>query len=92
MLSFLKSKTILKDLIPDNYVDIHSHLLPGIDDGAKNNDNSMFLVTELKSIGFSKFITTPHIYRGVWDNTKENIISNHKETLSFSLTNQLTLS
>jgi protein-tyrosine phosphatase len=83
LLSFLKPKTTLKDLIPANYVDIHSHLLPGIDDGAKNNDNSMFLVSELKSIGFSKFITTPHIYRGVWDNTKESIISNYKETLSF---------
>ena len=37
MFSFLKSKPKLKELIPDNFVDIHSHLLPGIDDGAKND-------------------------------------------------------
>ena len=35
MLSFFKQKPVLKDLIPNNFVDIHSHLLPGIDDGAK---------------------------------------------------------
>jgi hypothetical protein len=28
---FSKNKSVLKDLIPDNHVDIHSHLLPGID-------------------------------------------------------------
>ena len=83
MLSFLKPKLFLKDLIPDNYVDIHSHLLPAIDDGAKNIEESQFLISELRKIGFSQFITTPHVFSGVWDNTKERIISNYKETLSF---------
>jgi hypothetical protein len=32
---FLKNKPVLKDLIPEGHIDIHSHLLPGIDDGAK---------------------------------------------------------
>jgi tyrosine-protein phosphatase YwqE len=80
LLSFLKPKTVLKDLIPDNYVDIHSHLLPGIDDGAKNIEESQFLISELRKIGVSKFITTPHIFSGVWDNTKENILSNYNAT------------
>lgn len=80
MLSFLKPKTVLKDLIPDNYVDIHSHLLPGIDDGAKNIEESQFLISELRKIGVSKFISTPHIFSGVWDNTKENILSNYNAT------------
>jgi hypothetical protein len=35
MFSFFKTKPLLKDLIPQNFVDIHSHLLFGIDDGAK---------------------------------------------------------
>jgi tyrosine-protein phosphatase YwqE len=80
LLSFLKPKTVLKDLIPDNYVDIHSHLLPGIDDGAKNIEESQFLISELRKIGVSKFISTPHIFSGVWDNTKENILSNYNAT------------
>ena len=44
MLSFFKSKPTLASLIPNNYVDIHSHVLPGIDDGAKNLKDSQFLL------------------------------------------------
>jgi hypothetical protein len=33
---FSKNKPVLKDLIPEGHIDIHSHLLPGIDDGAKH--------------------------------------------------------
>ena len=73
MTAFFKSKPTLKDLIPDNYVDIHSHLLPGIDDGAKTFEDTLELSTGLLDIGFSQFITTPHIYQNVWDNTKEQI-------------------
>jgi hypothetical protein len=38
---FPQNKSVLKDLIPDNHVDIHSHLLPGIDDGARTLDDSI---------------------------------------------------
>lgn len=80
MLSIFKPKLFLKDLIPDNYVDIHSHLLPGIDDGAKNIEETQFLISELIKMGFSQFITTPHIFNGVWDNTKKNILSKLTES------------
>lgn len=80
LFSFIKPKIVLKDIIPDNYVDIHSHLLPGIDDGAKNLDTTLLLLSELTKIGFSKFITTPHIFSGVWDNTKKNIEDKYAET------------
>ena len=80
MLSIFKPKLFLKDLIPDNYVDIHSHLLPAIDDGAKNIEETKFLISELIKMGFSQFITTPHIFNGVWDNTKKNILSKLTES------------
>ena len=83
MFSLFKSKPILKDLIPDNYIDIHSHLLPEIDDGAKNIEDSEFLISELKKIGFSQFITTPHVFSGVWNNTKVGILSKYNETQEF---------
>ena len=73
MLTLFKSKPTLKDLIPDNYVDIHSHLLPGIDDGAKTFEDTLELGKGLLDFGFSQFITTPHIYQNVWDNTQEQI-------------------
>jgi protein-tyrosine phosphatase len=79
---FSKNKNILKDLIPENYIDIHSHLLPGIDDGAQTIEDTIFLVTELKKIGFSKLITTPHTFTGVWDNTKDQIKTLESKTIA----------
>lgn len=81
---FFKKKNIplLKDLIPNNYIDIHSHLLPGIDDGAKSIEDTIELITELNTIGFCKFITTPHVMNGVWDNNAIDILNKKEATLS----------
>lgn len=75
MLSFFKSKPTLAALIPTNYVDIHSHVLPGIDDGAKNLKDSQFLMESMLSFGFKKCITSPHTMANVYNNTIETINS-----------------
>jgi hypothetical protein len=80
LLFFSKSKPYLKDLISSGTVDIHSHLLPGIDDGAKNIDETIFLISKMKEIGFTKIITTPHIITNIWDNNENTIIDKHIET------------
>ncbi|WP_294819402.1 CpsB/CapC family capsule biosynthesis tyrosine phosphatase [uncultured Flavobacterium sp.] len=85
MFFFNKPKDRLADLIPDGYTDIHSHLLPGIDDGATDEDNSLFLVSSLKNYGFAQFITTPHVISGVWNNTQNGIIE--KEHIAKSYLN-----
>ena len=82
MFYFNKPKTILKDLIPANYVDIHSHLLPNIDDGAQNFQDTTFLIQSLRNMGMSEFITTPHIYETFWKNTKVSIQEKYQETIS----------
>jgi tyrosine-protein phosphatase YwqE len=56
-------------------IDLHSHLIPGIDDGAKNMDDSLFLIKGLYELGFKKIITSPHIMSGGYDNTPEIILS-----------------
>ena len=81
MFSLFKSKPTLKDLIPDNHIDIHSHLLPGIDDGAKTFQDTLRLTKALQAIGVSEFITTPHIIQHVWDNTSDAIQSKKQETI-----------
>lgn len=91
MIFFKKNKTLLKDLIPNDYVDIHSHLMPGIDDGAKTIDDTKYLISELQKIGFKKFITTPHTFTGFWDNTKEGILEKEKETNLFLAENNTSL-
>lgn len=75
MFFFSKNKAVLKDLIPDNHVDIHSHLLPGIDDGARTFTDSLRLTQSLQSFGITQIITTPHIIQHVWDNRQEDIES-----------------
>lgn len=70
---FKKNKPFLRDFIPDNYIDIHSHLLPGIDDGAATIEDTTKLISGLEEIGFKKFITTPHTMGEVWNNTSSSI-------------------
>ncbi len=75
MFSLFKSKPTLASLIPNNYVDIHSHVLPGIDDGAKNIKDSQFLMESMIGFGFKKCITSPHTMANVFNNTIESINS-----------------
>ena len=53
--------------------DIHSHLIPGIDDGAQDMGATIELIKELKQLGFKKIITSPHILWEMYPNTPEII-------------------
>ena len=50
-------------------VDMHSHLLPGVDDGAPTAEASLSLITGLQSLGLRRLITTPHIYTDLYPNS-----------------------
>ena len=78
MISFFKFKPRLFELIPDDYVDIHSHILFGIDDGAKTISDTEFLLQAMVDLRFSKCITTPHTMTYVWENTNESINKKQK--------------
>ena len=54
--------------------DIHSHFIPGIDDGAKTIEDSVQMITELHKMGYKKVITTPHIMSDYYRNTPEIIL------------------
>lgn len=45
-----------------NLVDFHSHVLPGIDDGAKNPEISLAMLSEMANQGVKKVVATPHFY------------------------------
>lgn len=53
--------------------DIHSHLIPGIDDGAKTLEDSIRYIEQLQKLGFRNIVTTPHIKWGHFQNTRETI-------------------
>lgn len=73
MFFFKKKEIPLTDIFTDNFVDIHSHLLPGVDDGAKDLENSIELISIMRSYGIKHFITTPHVLGDVYPNSSETI-------------------
>ncbi|MDD2529744.1 MAG: hypothetical protein PHN41_00790 [Bacteroidales bacterium] len=65
MFSFFGRKSKKLDEIIDLSVvgtDLHSHLIPGVDDGSQSFEESISLLKQLKELGYKKVITTPHIY------------------------------
>ena len=54
--------------------DIHSHFIPGIDDGAQNLEQSMELLRAMHELGYRKVITTPHSMADGYRNTPEIIL------------------
>ncbi|MEM9867389.1 MAG: CpsB/CapC family capsule biosynthesis tyrosine phosphatase [Bacteroidota bacterium] len=56
-----------------NFVDIHNHILPGIDDGAETVEESLKLITGFEEFGVTHFICTPHIMNNYYDNTPNTI-------------------
>ena len=54
-------------------IDIHSHILYGVDDGAKTIDDSIKLIDEMVKQGVTKFILTPHRRKGMFEETVEKI-------------------
>jgi len=54
--------------------DIHSHFIPGIDDGAQTLEQSMELLTAMHELGYRKVVTTPHSMADGYKNTPEIIL------------------
>ena len=52
-------------------IDIHCHLLPGIDDGPRNWDESLDLCRAMVDDGIHRAVTTPHLVDGVYENTTD---------------------
>ncbi|MBT8183805.1 MAG: histidinol phosphatase [Eudoraea sp.] len=72
MLQIFGKKLFLIDHL-QNFVDIHNHILPGIDDGAKTNEESIALIKGFAEFGVSNFIATPHIIHNYYPNTPQTI-------------------
>jgi|SRR5215469_7409728 len=54
--------------------DMHSHLLPGIDDGSPDMETSVMLIKEMNELGYKKLITTPHVLWDMYKNTSAIIL------------------
>lgn len=73
--SFFKNKKEKpEEPTPQILIDIHSHLIPGIDDGARDMEESILLLRGMKELGYQKMITTPHIMSDGYKNSPKNIL------------------
>ncbi len=75
MFNFFKKKNtalFLPEYLPFQ-TDIHSHILPGIDDGAPDIATSLQLVKGIYDLGIRKTVATPHVIADIYRNTPETI-------------------
>ena len=61
-----------KVLLPFS-TDLHSHLIPGIDDGAVEMEESLDLLLALREIGYRRIVTTPHVMADSYRNSSQTI-------------------
>jgi len=71
--ALFKKKKQFNGLITE--VDVHSHLLPGIDDGVDTLESSIEVIKGFENLGYKKLITTPHIMHDFYKNNPEIINS-----------------
>ena len=81
---FNKKKKVRLDL-SGLVTDMHSHLLPGIDDGSPDTETSLQLINGLQELGYRKFITTPHILWDMYKNDATTIGAAHQELQAAAL-------
>ncbi len=70
MFNFFKKKEKAKLFYS---TDVHSHMLPGVDHGAKDIDNALELIQAQIEMGVNKFVLTPHITKSTFENTPYTI-------------------
>lgn len=70
MIDILKRKKTFANPIE---IDVHSHLLPGIDDGVESFEEALEILKVFKALGYKKVITTPHVMVEFYPNTPEII-------------------
>lgn len=68
-----KSTPVLTPVYLPFETDIHSHILPGIDDGSPDISTSLLLLKGIYDLGIRKTVATPHVISDIYRNTPETI-------------------
>ncbi|MBC7485765.1 MAG: capsular biosynthesis protein [Cytophagaceae bacterium] len=70
--------------VPGLKVDMHSHLLPGIDDGVEDLEQSLETIKALIALGYETLITTPHVMGGVYNNDAALLLKKRDEVRAYA--------
>ena len=79
-------KALVKALVQ---ADMHSHLLPALDDGVQTLEESFGLLTQFAAMGYKKMVMTPHIMGDFYKNSAENILPCLEKLRNFVKENNL---
>ncbi|MFI3239942.1 MAG: CpsB/CapC family capsule biosynthesis tyrosine phosphatase, partial [Bacteroidales bacterium] len=71
MFNIFKKKTQRNNLFYNT--DIHSHIIPGIDDGSDSPETSLEIIKGLNELGINRMLATPHVTHTTYENTPEII-------------------
>jgi tyrosine-protein phosphatase YwqE len=71
--------------------DIHSHFVPGIDDGAKTIEDSIVLLKAMEAMGYKKIVTTPHVMSDFYPNSSLTILTGLKKIQDAARENNINL-
>jgi protein-tyrosine phosphatase len=78
MFNLFKKKPVPTGLLEVLGTDMHSHLIPGVDDGSPDMETTMQLIKGLQQLGYKKLITTPHIMWDMYKNNRADILLKEK--------------
>ncbi len=84
MFSFFKQNTQsdnLDNVLGQIQTDWHCHVLPNIDDGSQNNEQTLAMLQLYEQAGIKKIVATPHIHSDYYKNTPQTIALAHVQAL-----------
>ncbi|MDO4636143.1 MAG: hypothetical protein Q4B13_01180 [Lautropia sp.] len=58
----------------ESMIDLHCHLLPGVDDGSRTMEDALALASAAVANGIHTAVLTPHVYPGVFDNRRSSLL------------------
>ena len=91
MLSLFSKNKYKKEPCLFYHTDIHSHLCPGIDDGAKDLSTAIELISGLNKLGITRMIITPHVTDEVFPNNATTINNAFNQLLNAPIIKQLNI-
>jgi tyrosine-protein phosphatase YwqE len=88
---FSSTKDSLGPEFSDIQVDMHSHLIPMLDDGSESFEDSIRLLQEFQQMGYKKLIMTPHIMGDFFNNSSETILPKLEELKKIAKENHINM-
>ncbi len=92
MFSFFKQNTqsdTINNVLDQIQTDWHCHVLPSIDDGSQNNEQTLAMLQLYQQAGIKQIVATPHIHSDYYKNTPQTIAIAHSQTLELMLQNKI---